>query len=327
MTSQGQSVFSICFVILGWAIGSTALGNANENHKWSAIFYPDLSCEFANGAASPVLGVADQPDKKGLEFYLSFRWTQADEQNEAFAAPDGKVMQLRLHHADGSVVTPSQSNFNQPFPRGSHTGRDSHGAFSCVFPWTKNHMQEAWLELAFPDQTYWIEIPYGFTRDPSSAVLPTSNGGRPALAPAMKNLPKNSRIVNWKDVFYKIGTVEKDFWVSLRQSNPSDARSQIILGREVTRRWDLNSPATGVTIHHRSGSTLTGRAKGNRLSESDSYRTDDFEFGRDSSVEAIRDWAKIVVSVGDRQWNATVPSSLFRHGHGVADPDHKATLK
>ena len=235
---------------------------------------------------------------------------------------------MRLHYADGSVVTLRHSNFTKPFARWSHTGRNWHGTFSCVFPWGKNEMQEGWLELAFPERSYWLEIPYGFTRDPSSAKLPTSKSGRPKLAPAMKTLPKNAQIVNWTDVFYKIGEIKNDYWVSLRHSNPFDAHSQIVLAREVaTRRWDLHSPRTSVSIRHKSGLTLKGRAKGNRLSESDSYRTDDFDFSRNPGDKETRDWGTIVVTVGDKQWKTIIPSSLFRYVHGVADPHHKATFR
>lgn len=257
--------------------------NADATHTWSSISYPDVKCRFASGTASALFSAVDQPDAKGLRFSLGFGWPKAAEKEEGFVAPDGSKIRLRLHFADGSIVAPQHSDFDKPFPRWSHTGRNWHGRFSCFFPWGKNQMQEAWLELTFPERSYWLEIPYGFTRDPSSAKLPASKSGRPKLAPAMKTLPKNAQIVNWKGVFYKIGEVKNDFWVSLQHSNPFDAHSQISLGREVaTRRWSLNSPRTSVSIRRKNGNTLKSRAVGIRLSESDSYRTDSFNFNRDS---------------------------------------------
>lgn len=328
MIGRGLPVlFASCLLVV-CSEGAIARVLAGETHAWSSISYPEVSCRFGNGKASPALGVSRRPGVKGLEFRLSFWWPKAAEENKGFVAPEGKLIRLRLNHADGSVVAPSQSNFADPFPRGSHMGRNWHGTFRCVFPWAGNRMEEAWLELVFPDQTYWLELPYGFTRDPDSTELPTSNLGPPKVAAGMKALPANAQIVNWKDVFYKVGAVKDEFWVSIQQSNLQNARSLINLGREVaTLRWSLSSPRTSVAVRYKSGITLTGDARGGRLRESGYYRTDEFEFGTDQSDKDTRDWATVVVTVGDRQWSVTMPSSLYKHGHGVADPDHKATLR
>ena len=39
-----------------------------------------------------------------------------------------------------------------------------------VFPWQRNRFDEAWIELALPHDKFWIEIPYGFTRNPSDPL-------------------------------------------------------------------------------------------------------------------------------------------------------------
>ncbi len=359
MTAQGLSVLSICFLLFGCVDGmndsvdsatkpapkiadnapnfkenpetkatTTAIGRkvsaiADEAHKWERISYPEFECSFGDGTASASIYAATQPDEKGLRFALEFSWPMADENKEGFARPDGSKIRLRLHYADGSVVAPCHSDFTKPFYY-SPMGRYWHEQLRCVFPWGTNQMQEGWLELVFPERSYWLAIPYGFTRDPSSAKLPTSNSGRLKLAPAMKTLPKNAQLVNWNDVFYKIGA-EDDFFVSLFHSNrvsmysmPFDARSQISLVRRIRKRsWDLNSPRTSVSILHESGYTLKGVASGVRLSEYDAHRTAEFVFRRNPRDEEIRDWGTIVVTVDDKQWKTIIPSSLYKYLHAT----------
>src|ERR1700730_1276120 len=48
-----------------------------------------------------------------------------------------------------------------------------------VFPWGRNVLKEAWVELRLPGQRYWLEVPYGFTRNPQERLSPAIAPGRP----------------------------------------------------------------------------------------------------------------------------------------------------
>jgi hypothetical protein len=49
-------------------------------------------------------------------------------------------------------------------------------------------MEEAWVELVLSGQTYWIELPYGFTRNPADPLPSDARRGKPVFPPTMKTL-------------------------------------------------------------------------------------------------------------------------------------------
>ena len=228
-------------------------------HAWDKIDYPALECDFGSGTALPQLGVAG----KGLRFRLSFSWAETDLEKKGFAVPDESRIAVRLHYRDGTIVAADESSFDGELSRISSVDRSWAGSFECVFPWGKNEMEECWLELVFPERAYWLEIPYGFTRDPNSPDLPVAKAGSPKLPKVLETLPENAKIGNWQHVSYDIGVIQNGWRLSLKHSNPFDAHSEIVLYRDDIAvgksmfLWDLQSPRTEIRIRDSTGFELS----------------------------------------------------------------------
>ena len=307
--------------------------HADEPHQWNGIAFPQLKCEFGNGISHPSISISQREDENGLQFRLGFSWSDLDEKQDGFSQPDGSKITVRLHYADGTIVEPTKSTFDGKLLALFSRRGSSSGSFDCVFPWGENKMQEAWLELGFPGQSYWLEVPYGFTRDPQVAKLPDDNSGPPKLAPAMTSLAKNSQIVNWKHVSYDLGPIQNGWRLSLYHSNPFDAKSEIVLYRDDSEvgksmfLWDLHTPRTKLSIKQTDGYSLESRAMSLRLHDDGMRRSDQFKFNRNPGSDSLRDWGTMIITVGDNDSEVTMPSSLFRYVHGVSDPYHKATLR
>lgn len=328
-----QKQFAIA-VVVGWVLVSTSLVTAGETHSWNGIAYPDLKCNFGNGTTSPSIRVAGQ---KGLQFYLSFSWLSSswpgsEGTNKDFSFPDIDNIKVRLHYSDGSIAKPIEPEWGDPRP----LVMTSHGYhwvhFDYIFPWGKNKMHEGWLEVVFPKRIYWLEIPYGFTRDPNSTCLPTAKTGRPKLPKALAKVSKNTKFVNWKHVSYDLGKIQNGWRLSLYHSNPFDAHSEIILYREDSKvgkssfLWNLHSPRTKISIKQSNGDVLTSRVMSLRLHNDGMRRSDKFDFYCNPSNDSLRDWGTMIIEIDDKKWTTIMPSSLFRYVHGVADPYNEATL-
>ena len=179
--------------------------------------------------------------------------------------------------------------------------------------------------MRFPGAVYWLEVPYGFTRNPADPLPPAARDlDRPRFAPAMNALEPGARIVPWKAVRYDLGAIEDGRRLAFDLSNPFDAHCALALYQE-GKPWDLHSPLTTVRIEDPDGYELKSRATSVSRDEMGSHRSDIFDFNRYPAHG--RNWGTIVVTVGDASHRAVVPSSLFKYVHGVADAYHAALLR
>ena len=303
----------------------------SKRHTWSQINYASLPCPWASGTARPSLRAPGKDETQGLLFGLTFFRSYVDESQKKFVEPDPQKLTVRMHFADGKVVSPKNPGFEVLGWFGNSLGASA--SVQRVFPWTENKLLEAWIEVRYPGHVFWLEVPYGFTRNPSDALCAPSKSGRPKLAPAMKKLEEGAKIVKWKHVEYDLGKIQNGWGLTLMHSNPFDAHSEIVLFRDDFRigksaiLWDLYSPRTSVIIRHANGNTQKGWAKSLRLHDDGLRRSDKFNFNRNGRDDEMRDWGTIVIDVDGKSREAVVPSSLFRYVHGVADPYHKATLR
>jgi len=220
---------------------------------------------------------------------------------------------VQLHRPDGTVIETSSS------PDWYDTGSRSL-IYTC--PWPDNGLGEAWVSVRFPQVTYWIEIPYGFTGNPKKHFAnPVTSKGKPSLALAMKKLGKTDHIVPWLNVEYDFGEIQNGWRLLLKQTNSNHASCEIQLyDEDIKGRWDLQSPRTSVTIHDAQNDTITS----NNVSISNgSYmrRIDKFKFNRYTA--SGRSWGTLKITVGDKTYSAIVPSSLYKSTHGNAEPHHK----
>ncbi len=297
----------------------------NETHSWNAIAYPSLPCPWATRTTVPSLFVAGEGKSRELRFRLEFAWSALVP--DSLVEPDPKQIKVRLHYADGTVVEPvgPEAAGDDGFTGWIGGLRGGTGSVTRVLPWGKNDFREAWIELRMPSGVYWLGVPYGFTRNPADLLCPSEIAGEPKFAPAMRELEKDAKIVNWQYAEYKLEPPQKGWSLTLRQSNPFDAACELILYKGDFRGWNLFSPRTAVLIQQPGLDPLIGDCWNIRKHDDMLRRSDYFKFNRNGGSGESRCWGKVVVKVGDAEAKVLVPSSLFNYVHGVADPYHKAT--
>jgi len=190
-----------------------------------------------------------------------------------------------------------------------------------IFPWGRNALDEAWIELRAAGRTYWIEVPYGFARNPDAPELPDRTRGAPVFPATIGPLGDRDALVPWLSVFYDLGPLPNGGRLSLAMENNGDARAKVTLDYDATSRrspFTLDTPRVTAEIQVPERTVLTGRETGRLLNP----RRSIFEFARHSTRIPARLWGTVVIEVDGYRTTKTVPSSLFSLLHGVTDPDN-----
>jgi hypothetical protein len=295
-----------------------------KRHNWDHIAYPTLPA-LPDGFQAPTLALYKRD--AGLQFSLSYYVPATKEpRNEP---PSAEKITVRLHSADGKIAEPEPDENRGAFGIGDHRGHLC--GYDYRFPWKRNVLEEAWIELRLPGQAYWVEIPYGFTRNPGDRLTPAvARRGKPAFTATMKPAKKD-RLVPWLFVNYDLGSIQNGWALSVNLANPLDTEAEIVLFRndsEIGKSmylWELHSPRTTIGIKQPAGWMLESRGMSIRLHEDGLRRSDSFKFNRNPGQDE-RCWGTVSIKVDDKSYECVVPSSLFKYLHGVADPYNKALL-
>lgn len=310
-------------VLAGFALASAAAVQAAppDKHVWQRIEYPLLAVPGVDGEKFRVIVGSGGGDEAS---HLRFDVLWSGNRNAKLPATiaDAEKIVVRLHLSDGKVILPEGKQAPSWMGAG---GMGMTYSIIYTFPWQRNALEEAWVELGVPGRTYWIELPYGFTRKPSDPLVPDAERGWPVFPPTMKALGERDKLVPWLHVDYNLGEIQNGWRLSLKLANPFDANAEAILYRDDAQvgksmfLWKLDSPRTAMEFIFPGGRVLAGRGMGIRLHEDGMRRSDNFSFNRDPSGEKGREWGKAVIKVDDKTYECVVPSSLFKYVHGVTD--------
>jgi hypothetical protein len=226
----------------------------------------------------------------------------------------------QLHRANGEIVPPTEEGrklLNAPIST-SWAAHSPNGGFLpqvlTYFPWGTNSLEESWIKVSIGTERYWLEIPYGFSRNPTDPLPPVIHAGPPKFIAAMKSLTQHDHIVRWENVEYDLARQEH-LTLALKQANPFDAKSEVVLYSDASA-WRLDSPKTAVRILDDDGTVKTGACVNLNLNDSHWRRTDTFQFGRYG--DDLRCWGQIEISIDDKTHRVFVPSSLYKYIHGHA---------
>src|SRR5215469_10899686 len=113
----------------------------------------------------------------------------------------------RLYRANGEVVEPTSEGkklLNAPGYTSSMSipGKEPWPDVMTYFPWGTNALEESWIEVSIGPDRYWLEIPYGFDRDPRDSPGQSTHGGRAAFIPPIKFLLAHDHLRTWGSVHY-----------------------------------------------------------------------------------------------------------------------------
>jgi hypothetical protein len=287
-------------------LSSTAKGQPpNMTHNWEYIKYP-----FVAGYPGFTVGFGDK--SRGLQIGI---WSTQSEL-------------LKTNNVTASLFRPSGQVVKMDWLNGpvgiSNAGSTEWTAVGS-FPWVANDLEECWIKISVGLERYWLEIPYGFYRNPKDPLPPARPDGAPKLVEAMKQLTGHDHIIRWESVEYDLGEIQNHWRLSLAQSNSHYGRTEVVLYREDGKLWDLHTPRTTLRLLNEDGSFSVGRCLSIRLND-DTFgesgaddpfrRTDTYTFG--GLGDNQRSWGKMEISVDDKIYQLVMPSSLYKRFHGHA---------
>ncbi len=253
-----------------------------------------------------------------FDLYLNFTVRSVDGKWPKGPPLNSSQMGARLHFVNGKILDPKPDDRHGGVGVGN--SRAVNYSFIYEFPWSRNALDEAWLEVTVLGQTYWLEVPYGFTRNPTEPIESGSRqNGKPSFAPGMVESSKTNQIIHWTRVHYDMGRIQNNWGLDLFLSNPSEANAEIVLYREDMRigksmfLWDLHSPRTSFAIKA-PDRVIGSMAMGVRLHGDGLRRSDTFLANRDPNDE--RCWGTAIIKVDSKNYECVVPSSLFEFMHG-----------
>jgi hypothetical protein len=296
---------------------------------WQRIRYPPVTIPETTNEHLTFLvssgGHKTGPREEPSHLRLDVMWSGRDGASRPKAIAGAGAVVVRLHTGEGKVLTPSPS----PDWPGVSMGGWTTWSLVSIFPWSRNALDEAWFEVRAGAQRWWIELPYGFARNPDDPEVADHDRDVPRFPAAMRPLGASDILVPWLTVEYEIGRTRNSARLSVKLSNPFDARASVVLYREPpmkvgpdTSRQNMDTPRVAVSLEA-GRRTLTGRQLARRLSDDRHTRTDDFTFDRAVGLLTGRAFGTVNVTIDGRSYGVRVPSSLFGYIHGRTDPENK----
>jgi len=187
-------------------------------------------------------------------------------------------------------------------------------------PWTRNALDDAWIVLRFKGHNFWLELPYGFTRNPDDAPVNVKDERTEPVFPVSEDkIGSRDLIIPWEYVTYVVKDAPANTGISLHLANPFDAAGEISLwGFE----GDVREPRCSLVLIDGFGREREGDCVTLAL-ERDRMRRQVFLYGR--SPNDCRHWGTVRLVIGEKAHTFSIPSSLFDCGQGHADVPQKAS--
>jgi hypothetical protein len=234
----------------------------------------------------------------------------------------------RLYRANGEIVEPTDEGkqwLTEPIEIQEGIPPFPGPSVFTLFPWGPNILETCWAEVSIGAERYWVEIPYGFDRNPADPLadpIPSSNSNDgPKPIAAMKLLNSHDHIVRWKSVEYIVGHIHDGWWLEIYQSNPQTGICEAVLNRddpatgEAMRLRDLQSPITSIDAVDNDGDGVTSSQRMELRLHNDSDRLSDI-FSFYGNPNYGRGWGHIEISAGNKTYRVLVPTSLYKNGRG-----------
>jgi hypothetical protein len=289
-------------------------------HNWEYITFP---WTLPDGKSCPSFLVSS-----GEQYDQVSRGLRLDIMNivQGFGFFKTNAIAARLYRANGEIVEPTAEGkelLNAPISAStaSYPGMEPAPQVMTYFPWDKNALEECWIEVSIGPERYWVEIPYGFDRNPNDSLPSSIPGGPPKFVPAMKSLTDHDHVMRWQTVHYDLGVIQNGWRLSLIQSNSVDAESEVVLYREDVKSgtatsWETNSPATALSVLDASGTIIGSHCTDVHIQDGGMERSNMYDIARNG--DDLRCRGQIEISVDNKSYRVVVPSSLYKYAHGHA---------
>ena len=130
-----------------------------------------------------------------------------------------------LHRTNGEIVEPDEDGKKMLKNPVSVNGGAPKA--TTYFRWNPNEPEECWIEVSIGTERYWLEIPYGFDRDPNKPFPPPIADVSPKIPAAMKTLTVHDHVLRWENVQYDFGGIQ-DNWRRLPTRASSSKEQQTV---------------------------------------------------------------------------------------------------
>ncbi len=290
-----------------------------EKHRWVRIAYPKPAA-WRKDVTMPGI-VIENKGAEGMELTFDYYLpSQFDQERNGKSKPEKATAQLYLNKE--KPVTLMGRSGSMPYlgsgPQDEY--REYCTTHTFVIPWGRNALDDAWVVLRFKGHNFWVELPYGFSRNPDDPpVNVKEDRTNPVFPVAAKQLGREDLIIPWEYVTYQSDDAPKNRGILVHLSNPFDAAGELEL-------WgfpgDVREPLATLTLIDGFGRENSGECVALSL-ERDSGRRQMFFYGR--SPSDCRHWGTVRFAIGDKVRTFTIPSSLFDMCQGHADVPEKAS--
>lgn len=254
---------------------------------------------------------------------------------------------VRLFEANGQAIAPLNDPAKSVCGLGSFGGINWHSII--MFPWGSNVLEEAWIKVTIGSRRIWLEIPYGFTRNPQDRPPKPAAEGDARFASVMAYLvgntnavdvsqpsppfyPSSARvrpaadtILHWASVQYSSIPIQNGWILNFIKWNRLSAGSEVVLHRDDGyMKWNLDLPRTALRVHEWNGSVATAREVGVFLHDDGMNRSDLFNLASTGSDDENRRWwGRLEIDVDGKPYFIETPSSLVKYDHGTVNLDSK----
>jgi hypothetical protein len=162
--------------------GEPATNNPAQTgkHDWAYIQYPwnlpNCPAFLIGWPSDPVPGIPSEVSR-GLRLDVM-------NISQGLAFFKTNAISARLYRADGQILEPTVEGkklLNAPLAASTGFGEEPNPQVLTYFPWGPNVLQESWIEVTIAPERYWLEVPYGFDRNPADSLASANANGPRAL--------------------------------------------------------------------------------------------------------------------------------------------------
>ncbi len=135
---------------------------------WQHVTYAPVTTPGAAGKQLMIIvgsgGHTNKPHEEPTHLRIDVMWIQPDDASRSETIANAKDIVVRLHTADGKILAAAPGDELSGACARTASGAGMWCSLIDMFPWSNN--AQAWFEVRVPGQTWWLELPYGFARNP-----------------------------------------------------------------------------------------------------------------------------------------------------------------
>ena len=318
-------------------------------HRWKRISYPailswrkDAITTWENeGSRTPITIRNKGPE--GMELSFFYYLPSAYEQERRGESKPEKVTADLFRNKEKPLKLKGALETHAYYGSGGDMERrEILCNHTFVIPWGPNGLDDGWVRLRLLRQgrSFWVELPYGFTRNPNDPPAPARmDRNRPSFPSVEKSF--GDVVIPWESVTYELEalkpgeavqeyerrmdgasleTLKKRSGASLTLSNPFYPAAELTL---TGLYGPVQEPRSAISLGGSEGRCISlAILEINGLTRSQMFR-----WGTMPSEG--RQWCTVRITVNNEERVMDVPSSLifYSHGHAEADAHFKIAEK